>query len=54
MKISTRQRRSAVIRYSVLSVWLVIVIFPLFWIVATSFKPDTQWFQKISKHFICG
>ncbi|MFN0299166.1 MAG: carbohydrate ABC transporter permease [Burkholderiales bacterium] len=44
MNKSTRQRRSAVVRYAILSVWLAIVVFPLFWIVATSFKPDTQWF----------
>ncbi len=44
MNKSTRQRRTAIVRYAILSVWLVIVIFPLFWIVATSFKPDTQWF----------
>ncbi|MFM9883104.1 MAG: carbohydrate ABC transporter permease [Burkholderiales bacterium] len=44
MNKSTRQRRSAIVRYGVLSVWLMIVVFPLFWIVATSFKPDTQWF----------
>ena len=44
MNKSTRQRRSAIGRYAVLSVWLAIVVFPLFWIVATSFKPDTQWF----------
>lgn len=44
MKKSTRQRRSAIVRYTLLTVWLGIVVFPLFWIVATSFKPDTQWF----------
>ena len=44
MNKSTRRRRTAIVRYAILSVWLVIVVFPLFWIVATSFKPDTQWF----------
>ncbi|MBL6863931.1 MAG: carbohydrate ABC transporter permease [Rhodospirillales bacterium] len=31
-------------RYSTLTIWLVIVGFPLFWIVGTSFKPDAEWF----------
>ena len=31
-------------RYSTLTIWLVIVGFPLFWIIGTSFKPDAEWF----------
>ena len=31
-------------RYCALTLWAVVAIFPIFWIVATSFKPDTQWF----------
>ena len=31
-------------RYSTLTIWLLIVAFPLFWIVSTSFKPDAEWF----------
>jgi multiple sugar transport system permease protein len=41
----TRRRRiSTVIRYAVLSVWALIAFFPIYWIVSTSFKIDTQWF----------
>jgi multiple sugar transport system permease protein len=40
------QKRLAfnVFRYAVLLIWLVIVVFPLFWIVGTAFKPDHEWF----------
>lgn len=31
-------------RYVVLSLWLVVVLFPLFWSVMTSFKPPYEWF----------
>lgn len=31
-------------RYAVLILWLLIVAFPIFWIVSTSFKPDHEWF----------
>ncbi len=42
----TRRRRAAAIaRYATLTVWAAIVIFPLFWIVGTSFKPQDQWFS---------
>jgi multiple sugar transport system permease protein len=41
----TRRRRLAAAgRYAVLTAWAVIVIFPLYWIVSTSFKPSDQWF----------
>ena len=33
-----------VFRYSTLTIWLLIVIFPIFWMFATSFKPDKDWF----------
>ena len=41
-----RQKRSvaAVTRYAVLTLWALVVAFPLFWIVSTSFKPSDQWF----------
>ena len=42
-KAQRRHVRSAV-RYAVLGVWALIVFFPIYWMVATSFKPDTQWF----------
>src|SRR5215813_6598938 len=42
----TQKRRAATAaRYSILTVWGGIVIFPLFWIVSTSFKPQDQWFS---------
>ena len=42
----TRKRQIASIaRYSVLTLWALIVVFPLFWIVSTSFKPQDQWFS---------
>jgi multiple sugar transport system permease protein len=42
-----RQKRTAaaVARYAVLTLWALIVAFPLFWIVSTSFKPSEQWFS---------
>ena len=41
---SRHPARSAMARYCALTLWAVVAIFPIFWIVATSFKPDTQWF----------
>jgi len=42
----TQKRRiAAVSRYTILTVWSLIVIFPLYWIVATSFKLQDQWFS---------
>jgi multiple sugar transport system permease protein len=32
-------------RYAVLSLWALIVAFPLYWMAATSFKPQNQWFS---------
>ena len=40
----TRKRLAETGRYAVLLLWLAIVAFPIFWIVATSFKPDHEWF----------
>ena len=39
------QRRIAfsMFRYSVLTVWLLIAAFPIFWMVSTSFKPQRDW-----------
>ena len=42
----TRGRRRGVFaafRYSILTIWLAVVVFPLFWIVATSFKRPSEW-----------
>ena len=41
---SRRRRVSTAIRYAVLTLWAIIAFFPIYWMVATSFKPDTQWF----------
>ena len=39
-----RRRVYSVGRYILLSLWLVVVLFPLFWSVMTSLKPPYQWF----------
>lgn len=31
-------------RYAVLVFWLLVVAFPMFWVISTSFKPDHEWF----------
>ena len=41
---SQRRRITTIVRYVVLSVWALIAFFPIYWIISTSFKPDTQWF----------
>jgi multiple sugar transport system permease protein len=41
---SRRRRITAIVRYTILTVWALIAAFPIYWMVATSFKPDTQWF----------
>jgi multiple sugar transport system permease protein len=41
---SSRRHITTLVRYAVLSVWGLIAVFPIYWIVSTSFKPDTQWF----------
>ncbi|MGE5781214.1 MAG: hypothetical protein ACM30D_18165, partial [Hyphomicrobiales bacterium] len=44
MRKSQRRRMSAIVRYLVLTVWAVIAFFPIYWMISTSFKVDTQWF----------
>ncbi len=39
-----RRRLYSLGRYGFLCLWLVIVLFPLFWSVMTSFKPPYEWF----------
>lgn len=41
---SQRRRITMVVRYVVLTAWAIIAFFPIYWIISTSFKPDTQWF----------
>lgn len=31
-------------RYTILVIWLLVVAFPMFWVISTSFKPDHEWF----------
>ncbi len=46
MAMTKTQRRNAfsAFRYLMLTFWLLIVAFPIFWMVSTSFKPDSEWF----------
>ena len=41
---SKRRRISTITRYVVLTFWALIVVFPIYWMVGTSFKPSTEWF----------
>lgn len=41
---SQRQLCFSVFRYVVLTFWLLVVAFPIFWMIGTSFKPDIEWF----------
>src|SRR5918911_1012741 len=40
-----KRRTAAVIRYTILTIWGVMVFFPLYCFVATSLKPQNQWFS---------
>jgi multiple sugar transport system permease protein len=35
---------AATARYAILTLWALIVAFPIYWIITTSFKPSDQWF----------
>ena len=41
---SKRRRITTIVRYIVLGLWALLAFFPIYWIVSTSFKVDTQWF----------
>jgi multiple sugar transport system permease protein len=41
---SQRRRVTTVLRYLILAAWALVAFFPIYWIVSTSFKIDTQWF----------
>lgn len=43
---SQRQMNWSAFRYVMLTFWLAIVVFPMFWMVGTSFKPDREWFAS--------
>ncbi|MGH7095409.1 MAG: carbohydrate ABC transporter permease [Stellaceae bacterium] len=36
---------TSTVRYAVLTIWALIVAFPLYWMVTTSFKPSQEWFS---------
>jgi multiple sugar transport system permease protein len=40
----TRRTLYTLFRFTMLGLWLFVVGFPIYWIVATSFKPDHEWF----------
>ena len=44
MTMTHKRHVFSVFRYLVLTIWLLIVAFPIFWMVSTSFKPDREWF----------
>ena len=46
MAMSRAQKKTAFEagRYTILVIWLLIVAFPMFWVISTSFKPDHEWF----------
>ena len=48
---TNKARIHAVVRSCVLTLWAIIVLFPLFWIVSTSFKPSEQWFAWPAVYF---
>ncbi len=41
---SRSRRITAIIRYTVLTIWAIVAFFPIYWMISTSFKIDTQWF----------
>ncbi len=41
---TARRRLFATFRFTVLTLWLLIVAFPMYWVLETSFKPDHEWF----------
>ena len=44
MRRQTRRKLYAVFRFTMLGLWFLIVAFPMYWIIATSFKPAHEWF----------
>jgi multiple sugar transport system permease protein len=41
---SKRRRITTAVRHVILSIWGLVAFFPIYWIISTSFKLDTQWF----------
>ena len=46
MKRSVKRKWFSLFRYSVLTFWVLIIGFPMFWMVSTSFKPDSEWYAN--------
>ena len=42
-KRASRKFTFSALRYTILTVWLFVVMFPIYWIVATSFKQSSEW-----------
>ncbi len=40
----TKRKLFTTFRFAALGIWFLIVAFPIYWIFATSFKPDHEWF----------
>ncbi len=38
-----RERRNAIIRHAVLLAWTAVIVFPVFWMISTSFKDSGEW-----------
>ena len=41
---SRSRRITTIVRYTVLTIWAIVAFFPIYWMISTSFKIDTQWF----------
>jgi multiple sugar transport system permease protein len=48
---SQRRRITTIVRYVVLTIWAFVALFPIYWMVSTSFKPSTQWFSWPPTYF---
>ncbi len=44
MKRQTRKKVSSSVRYFLLTVWLIVSVFPVYWMVTTAFKLPEQWY----------
>ena len=41
---SRSRRITTIVRYTALTIWAIVAFFPIYWMISTSFKIDTQWF----------
>ena len=44
MRRQSKRKLATAVRFTLLSLWFLIVAFPMYWMFATSFKPDHEWF----------